>query len=382
MLMRRSLPPLNPVEMRPELYESLWLLSRRLMAANELRPLEFVHRFRGTRPNVRDSIFWHVYQRLDLKSLAPYVGHTTRSISGVLPSNFELGRPSHPLGPIKLCLDCANIGYHSVLHEVQWIDHCPIHGTALITNCPRCGRFLSHTSAKRLGQSPRTLPCGHPWTSAEIDQSPDIDASAMSILIAWLRRVHSIHSGERWFAIALGSSRALQRREEDFEGLVDLFLGITECWGSIRAFDQEACWSTDQVMALAPESIRPDWFESSLQQFKRISDRGRLDLAYRANEAIGLLSNLGRRGFVSMVQRSVCAVEIATGDSARLSLESTTAELLAAVLMNKHSRSTVTYRFDAGDAESYLKFACHLSGQPLGILRLAGGRPMLYWLAA
>ncbi len=385
---RSRLQPLNPVATRPELYESLWILARRLMAANELRPHEFLKHFARPRSTCRQSVFWNVYQRLNLETLAPYVELSPESIRAVVPAQFELCRPLRPLGPIKLCPDCAAIGYHSVLHDVQWIERCPIHGRRLFTNCPRCGRFLSHTSAKRFGQSPWTLPCGHTWTNAEISRPPDIDTMAIRKQVTWLRRVRSTHSGERWFAVALGHSRGLQVPDDEYKEILDLFVGITECCESIQALANESLWSTGHVAAWTHETLRPDWFESSLQRCRRISvavcrpEYWRDYYAQRTNEAIGFLSSLGRRKLVSTIRRTVYAVDFSTGDPVRLPLDSSTAELLAAVFMIKHSRSTATHRFDAGDASSYLRFAMHKSGQPLGILHTSAVRPTFYWLTS
>ena len=144
----------------------------------------------------------------------------------------------------------------------------------------------------------------------------------------------------------------------------------------------------EQAAAWAPELLRPDWFESYLQQFMRMAgamyriDRRRIDLAYQVNEAVALLSGLGQRRLVSAIRRMVKIVDLVTGTPVRSAVDPLTGELLAAVFLNKHIRALRTFPFDEDDAWSYLGTALRMSGQPLGILRMSAGSPKLYWWAA
>jgi hypothetical protein len=60
---------------------------------------------------------------------------------------------------IRGCAACLRSGFHSLLHQLPWIEACPWHQDPLIRNC-RCGRLLN----KGLGLASRPLlmcVCGH-----------------------------------------------------------------------------------------------------------------------------------------------------------------------------------------------------------------------------
>lgn len=382
---RRSVLPLNTIECNQGLCESIWLLTRRFMAANDLTPIELLSRFPSRRSTSRANEFRHVYERLDLTALAPYLGHTEAGLRALLPANFEIGRPHHFLGSVKVCLACAKMGYHSVLHEVQWIDHCPIHGLRLIESCPTCGRRMVHTSSKRLGETAITFPCGHRWTSAVVNHSPEIDATNIRRLVARIRRVRSRYAGEHWLGISLGRRSCAQ--DAGFHELKTLLADITGSHRPIQLSVHGSGPSRGRVFACTRRSIRSDWFQSSLQQLSSFADsifrtnHPRVDLAYQAKDAISLISRIGQRGLVYAVQERVCGLDIASGQHVQLSIDDLTVKLLAAVFLFKHLHVPTTHSFDPGDEWSYLQSAIRVSARPLGILHVAAGRQTFYWLS-
>jgi len=78
---------------------------------------------------------------------------------------WEAFLPFQPLVPenlgahLRVCLACARYGYHTMAHQLQWIDVCPWHRTRLHDRCP-CGRRW--LSAKPEDDQDRLLacPCG------------------------------------------------------------------------------------------------------------------------------------------------------------------------------------------------------------------------------
>lgn len=52
----------------------------------------------------------------------------------------------------RACGKCLNAGYHSLAHQVPWLDRCLIHGDQLSANCPSCGRPF-------LGREPQISRC-------------------------------------------------------------------------------------------------------------------------------------------------------------------------------------------------------------------------------
>jgi len=40
---------------------------------------------------------------------------------------------------LRYCPDCVSTGFHSAIHQLLFVSHCPIHHIPLVTRCPRCG---------------------------------------------------------------------------------------------------------------------------------------------------------------------------------------------------------------------------------------------------
>lgn len=41
---------------------------------------------------------------------------------------------------LRVCRRCISAGYHSVVHQLPWLERCVIHGEVLSSACPGCGR--------------------------------------------------------------------------------------------------------------------------------------------------------------------------------------------------------------------------------------------------
>lgn len=68
-----------------------------------------------------------VMQQWDLHHWMPF-----RCDPSVLKTNYHF----------RYCLGCLRLGYHTLLHQLPWIDRCPWHGVQLRTQCCRCGHPL------------------------------------------------------------------------------------------------------------------------------------------------------------------------------------------------------------------------------------------------
>lgn len=68
-----------------------------------------------------------VIQRWELHSWMPF-----RCDPGVLRTNYHF----------RYCPECLRYGYHTLLHQLPWIDRCPWHGAQLRPQCRRCGHPL------------------------------------------------------------------------------------------------------------------------------------------------------------------------------------------------------------------------------------------------
>lgn len=45
---------------------------------------------------------------------------------------------------LRYCRRCIKRGFHSVLHQMEMFDECPIHHTRLSVGCPHCGRMIPY----------------------------------------------------------------------------------------------------------------------------------------------------------------------------------------------------------------------------------------------
>lgn len=381
-----SLLKLNQVTTRPELYESIWVLVRRLMAANELHPHEVMEHFAVEHgQDTERPRFAHVYERLDLRALAPYLGLTPMSVKCTLPMRFEFARPMRPLGPLKYCPACAELGYHSVLHEVQWLDCCPIHDEYLLARCDQCGRRLSQTTSKRLGQTPLAFPCGHAWTRADISHPPDISAQAVKPLAAWVRRLHADNTEEKWHAVALGGGHALSADDEDFRELLDLFAAIGDFPAALRDSLRLPRYVATRPVCSTFADLRADWFDSDLQRAGRyasILDRTDYDVSYMGDhrtEAVLSFRRLGKNAFLRAIRNSVEYLDLRTRRTAVRRTNQRITELLARAFLAKHMLANTVNGADPYDTDAYLRMAMRMTGQPLGLLQETGSGARFYW---
>ena len=372
----------NVATTRPELMESLWVLSRRFMARNVLTPLEFTQLFRRQLPiklpRHRGST---VYDRLDLAALAPWIGHTPYTVAAVLPGTFEFSRPLHRLGPVKLCPECAELGFHSVFHEVQWLDRCPIHRRTLSERCLECGRRLSHVTRFRFGETSNTLPCGHRWTTRDIRRVPEMDAAACNRLATWLQRLHARGTGEQWLGLALGRSHSLVAGDEDFRELRDLFSAMAGFPGLVTY----PAFRSLGVKKWTLSNLPSDWFDRFLAETRRYADAlyraewRSVNLAFQLRDGISLLRSFGKRRLVSAVRHLLQVVDLSSRTFIRADLNDGDAELVAAAFLRKHLCLNTQGEASDMDIWRYLGRAIRFSAQPLGLLCRGHKSPSLYW---
>lgn len=71
---------------------------------------------------------------------------------------FEGAPAGFEISEFRYCLGCIRVGYHTLLHQMPWIGHCPWHGVRLRSGCPRCGGALAVSSA--VGRKLLSCVCG------------------------------------------------------------------------------------------------------------------------------------------------------------------------------------------------------------------------------
>lgn len=379
---------LNWVPVNRGALESFWVLAQRFMIRNVLSPYEFCFHFE--RPDIRGESLAkrHIYQRLDLARLAPYLGHCSNSIGFCLPMPWELGIRDSGLRPLKLCKLCAERGFHSVLFETGWLDVCPIHNRPLTNRCPTCNKYLSHISWKRFGSAPGALACGHAWSDVSIRGAPEIDATDLRRLAEWTARFKGRTSEESWFAISLHGANAVRQEDRDFRELVDCLVamvGIGKSAGTRNAFWLRHFRPT-HLRRTSTRSLRADWFDATLQRLSRyvgsltrLPWQDQIGHIRRPYEIHRWLRALGQHRFIDAMRKRVCLLPLSEEQPVRFPLDGRSLDVIGCALLQKHALSTVHPGQEATSETDHVERMCRYSGAPLGVLRISRRDVTVYW---
>jgi hypothetical protein len=91
---------------------------------------------------------------------------------------------------VRFCPQCAARGFHSPLHDLLFIQTCPIHQVPLFSKCPKCSERIDHALPRIANHDPYGCRCGHLlWTT---DLSPpfgDDEVKRLRITADWINRV-------------------------------------------------------------------------------------------------------------------------------------------------------------------------------------------------
>lgn len=369
--------------------ESFWVLAQRFMVRNVLSPYEFCYRFRREQFRTDSEAGTHIYQRMDLRRLAHLLGHTQASIPFTLPMAWEVGLRSDSLSPLRLCLECAEQGYHTALFETGWLDVCPIHNRELTRHCPTCRRRLGHVSWKRFGPAPGTLACGHAWSGVSIRHATSIDAMSVRQLAAWVGRLRARSSGEAWYAISLQGTSSLEQDDPDFRELVDHIAAMVELGGDIEA--HLSFWirhfKRGRIRRTVSTEVRADWFDATLYRVSRymgglttmpwIDQKG---FIHRTYEAHLNLRHFGPERLVGVIKRRLCLLPLWHNATVRHDLGERELSAIACALVHKHVTSSTYPQFVADTPRDYIEFMCRYSGAPMGLLRIRRRETAVYWM--
>lgn len=67
-------------------------------------------------------------------------------------------------GTSCFCETCLSLGYHSILHQVRFLNKCPVHNTYLLNKCPSCSRSYSYNLSNPNMKKPYVCKCGYQYT--------------------------------------------------------------------------------------------------------------------------------------------------------------------------------------------------------------------------
>ncbi|MNW37247.1 hypothetical protein D3C74_142860 [compost metagenome] len=110
-----------------------------------------------------ESIF---EQKLGFK-LLQYNEFTLKNIAGFLQGGELVQRRKEDFtlhyfkNSLSICLRCLKDGYHSILHQFEFITHCPFHNSSLLSNCPSCNLSIPYALSDSPFEQPYTCKCGY-----------------------------------------------------------------------------------------------------------------------------------------------------------------------------------------------------------------------------
>ena len=368
--------------------ESFWVLAQRFMIRNVISPYEFCLHFERPALRGKSVARHHIYDRLDLNRLAPFLGHSGESLRTCLPAPWEIGAHDRGLRPLKLCAGCAEQGYHSTLFETGWLDICPIHNRPLTNRCPTCNKLLSHISWKRFGPAPGALACGHAWSDVSVRNTPKLDASSVRRLADWVRRLKGRGTEETWYAVSLHGANCLRQEDRDFIELVDCLaaiVGIGKAAGMRNAFWLRH-FRPARLQHTTMTALREDWFDATLHRVSRyigalVELPWQEQLAYlrRPYETHRWLRALGERRFIDAIRQRLCLLPLRGLGTRRIPLDKPSLNTIACALLHKHALSSSYPQDQVVSATDQLERMCRFTGAPLGCLRVSRRDITVFW---
>lgn len=93
---------------------------------------------------------------VDVRRLRQALGLPLKVLRAALlpPQSFRITSPY-----LRFCTKCLRRGYHGVLHQLELLQQCPMHGGWLQTDCRRCGQPTPFRLNARLLDAP--FRCGN-----------------------------------------------------------------------------------------------------------------------------------------------------------------------------------------------------------------------------
>lgn len=163
-------------------YESPWGILEKFKKANQADDNDIFNLFGAEKAKLNKTKSWGKTTRelvtlggLDSKSLKNILGYDLKAINN---SNLEkilgLFTFSHKniflRENLHFCRDCLYYGYHSIFHQLNFIDKCPHHNRPLESKCPKCGLKIPYEiNSRSKYPKPFGCSCGYILTSSYND---------------------------------------------------------------------------------------------------------------------------------------------------------------------------------------------------------------------
>lgn len=148
------------------MYESFWSILHKFSYLNVCSPNEITSNFIGEK---RLFNFWKdrtiiKKQWLDCKKLERYLKISKELLENAFLDNFLFDDEINWFScqTLRYCPICISKGFHSVIHQMLFLNQCPFHRVELKETCPNCNQPISMHFNPRDFKTPYSCPqCHH-----------------------------------------------------------------------------------------------------------------------------------------------------------------------------------------------------------------------------
>ena len=90
---------------------------------------------------------------------------------------------------VRFCPQCVARGFHSPLHDLLFVQTCPIHREPLLSRCPKCSERIEHALPRITNHDPYGCKCGHLlWSTEHSLPFDDNEIKCLRSTADWVER--------------------------------------------------------------------------------------------------------------------------------------------------------------------------------------------------
>lgn len=149
-------------------YESLWMLLQKFGYWNA-GTAEGIYEGLGVPPLKTDWWRWNdtdlrfFGHHLDASKMAIAFRLTESRLHEAVVASFVKDREVRVLGcnTLRFCLSCLQTGFHSALHQLLFLDKCPVHLEKFLTHCVACLNVIPYQFDRKSFRKPLSCPTCH-----------------------------------------------------------------------------------------------------------------------------------------------------------------------------------------------------------------------------
>jgi len=362
-------------------WESTWLLCKRFLYRNQLRASELrdVIRHQGTASTSLGEV--------SLSHIRPYVRLNDREFVEAQPKTWEFVQPVDRDQRFKFCTECAAFGYHSVLHELSWLERCPIHSIELISQCETCQKSLTRQFPGYVGQSANTLACGHVWTQANVLDTPQLEIGQIAELGTWLRVIRERAVDESWRLILFVPPNYPVVLSRYYPELLELVSRVVPPSDAIHRLLPRPAERSGKLKT-SESYPRENWFETCLQDLEgklaaaRVANKPDLEYDLRLFSSRFEFRKLGKDGIRDLVDRFAKSFGLFDQFADGLKLSSSELEFASYGFFRRYLDAEWPGKRASGRwTYGHLRRLIVWVGRPLGLIVRQRGATKLHWVS-